>query len=110
MLFRSFEGTEPIVPGITPIPTPGHTPGHTSYLLESRSDRMLVWGDVVESGAVQFGKPQATMEGEFDDKGAVASTSTDRATNPITPHRVTRPGHRRREHRYDAPRHWSLLS
>ncbi len=70
---KVFEGNEPIVPGITPIPTPGHTPGHTSYLLESRNDRMLVWGDIVESGPVQFGKPQATMEGEFDEKGAIAS-------------------------------------
>lgn len=70
---KVFDANEPILPGITALPTPGHTPGHTSYLLESRGDRLLVWGDMVQNGAVQFAKPTVTVDSDHDEKGAVAS-------------------------------------
>jgi glyoxylase-like metal-dependent hydrolase (beta-lactamase superfamily II) len=68
-LFRSGE----VAPGITAIPAPGHTPGHTAYLLESGTDRLLIWGDTVHIPEVQVPRPEVTMVVDSDRAGAEAS-------------------------------------
>ncbi|WP_168210006.1 MBL fold metallo-hydrolase [Oerskovia sp. KBS0722] len=45
-----------ILPGLTALASPGHTAGHTSYLLESRGERLLCFGDVMHS-SVQVEQP-----------------------------------------------------
>ena len=35
-------------------PAPGHTPGHSSYVLSSKGQNALIWGDIVHSHAVFF--------------------------------------------------------
>ena len=50
--------------------THGHTPGHTSYLFQSEGQQLLIWGDIVHNAAVQFPKPQVTIE--FDSVPAQA--------------------------------------
>jgi glyoxylase-like metal-dependent hydrolase (beta-lactamase superfamily II) len=45
--YQPFDGEQEIVPGIRAIPAPGHTPGHTSYEVQSRGQKLLVWGDIV---------------------------------------------------------------
>jgi glyoxylase-like metal-dependent hydrolase (beta-lactamase superfamily II) len=69
----TFEAdTREIVPGVKVMPTPGHTPGHTAYLIESNGQRMLVIGDLVHNAAVQFPKPDVTIEFDIDEKAAAA--------------------------------------
>ena len=53
--------------------TPGHTPGHEGYLVESAGQKMLVWGDVVHSAALQFAKPGVTITFDADPKAARAT-------------------------------------
>jgi glyoxylase-like metal-dependent hydrolase (beta-lactamase superfamily II) len=60
--YMPFEGEQEIVPGIRAIPLPGHTPGHTSYVVESRGQKLLVWGDVVHVTAIQFPDPTVTVK------------------------------------------------
>lgn len=69
--FKTFQGTAELLPGIKPVPTPGHTPGHTAYLIESRGQRLLVWGDIVHNAAVQFERPQVTIEFDTDARQAL---------------------------------------
>ncbi|HEX4878885.1 MAG TPA: MBL fold metallo-hydrolase, partial [Limnobacter sp.] len=59
--------------GFAVVPTPGHTPGHSSFLLTSGKTNMLIWGDVLHSHAVQFAKPDVTIEFDTDGKQAIAS-------------------------------------
>jgi glyoxylase-like metal-dependent hydrolase (beta-lactamase superfamily II) len=66
------EGAE-IVPGIRAVKAYGHTPGHTAYSVESGGEKLLIWGDVVHSHAVQFAQPDVAIEFDVDATQAVAT-------------------------------------
>lgn len=68
--FSPFDGDAVLVPGIQAVATPGHTPGHTAYRIESRGSRLLVIGDLIHVGAVQFPHPAVTIQ--FDSDPAAA--------------------------------------
>ncbi|MDQ0623047.1 MBL fold metallo-hydrolase [Paraburkholderia graminis] len=52
--------------GIRAIALPGHTPGHTGYLIESGTEHLLVWGDIVHVAAIQLQNPTASVEYDTD--------------------------------------------
>lgn len=66
------EGTV-LVPGITAVKANGHTPGHTAFAVESGGQKLLIWGDLVHSHAVQFARPGVSFEFDFNQKQAIAS-------------------------------------
>jgi glyoxylase-like metal-dependent hydrolase (beta-lactamase superfamily II) len=70
--FSPIERDEVLVPGISAYATHGHTPGHTSYLIESKGQKMIVLGDVVHVASVQFPKPTVAMQYDSDPKAGVA--------------------------------------
>ena len=39
--------THQVAPGVRAFPTPGHTPGHTAWVVESKGEGLLIWGDIV---------------------------------------------------------------
>ncbi|WP_068016433.1 MBL fold metallo-hydrolase [Rhodoplanes sp. Z2-YC6860] len=55
-----------VLPGITATMRPGHTPGHTNYLIQSKGERLLIWGDIVHLAAVQLVRPDATLVFDVD--------------------------------------------
>ena len=61
-----------IAPGVTALPT-GHTPGHSSFVFESKGQKLIVLGDVIHIGAVQFARPEVAIAFDTDNKAAVAS-------------------------------------
>jgi len=69
--FSPFDDGATLVPGIRAVATHGHTPGHTSYLIESQGDKMIVLGDLVHFGAVQFPKPAVAIKFDSDIPAAV---------------------------------------
>lgn len=68
--FQPFDGDADIVPGIRAVATHGHTPGHASFVVESRGQKLVVWGDLVHVQAVQFDHPEVTIH--FDTDSAAA--------------------------------------
>jgi glyoxylase-like metal-dependent hydrolase (beta-lactamase superfamily II) len=62
-----------IVPGVRSWATPGHTPGHTSYVIESKGEKMIVTGDLIHVAAVQFDDPTVTIAFDSDGKAAEAA-------------------------------------
>ncbi|MDR2804948.1 MAG: MBL fold metallo-hydrolase, partial [Dysgonamonadaceae bacterium] len=50
-----------LLPGIFPIATYGHTPGHTSFLVQSKNEKLLVWGDLSHAMAIQMPYPQVAV-------------------------------------------------
>jgi glyoxylase-like metal-dependent hydrolase (beta-lactamase superfamily II) len=68
--FQPFDYGAELLPGIQPIPTPGHSPGHSSYMIESRGQKLLVWGDIVHVAPVQFPDPGVITT--YDSDGASA--------------------------------------
>jgi len=68
--FEPFQGNTQLVPGIEVIAAPGHTPGHSIYSIESRGQKMLLWGDLVHVAAVQFDEPSVTVQFDVDTRSA----------------------------------------
>lgn len=68
--FQSFDADITLVPGIRALATHGHTPGHTAYVAESRGQTLIVMGDLVLLGALQFADP-SLVSIDVDPKAAV---------------------------------------
>lgn len=62
----------PVLPGFQTIAAYGHTPGHTIYLVESGSDKLLIWGDLAHAMAVQMPCPQVAVTYDTDPGQAIA--------------------------------------
>ncbi|PHM36741.1 metallo-beta-lactamase [Xenorhabdus mauleonii] len=69
--FRTFKKGENIVTGIKAMPTFGHTPGHTSFKIHSDGSNMLILGDIVHSHAVQFIRPEVSIDFDIDNAKAI---------------------------------------
>jgi glyoxylase-like metal-dependent hydrolase (beta-lactamase superfamily II) len=74
--YLPFDGDGALVPGIRALASHGHTAGHTSYVVESRGERLIVVGDLVHVGAVQFDQPSVTIGFDSDPKAAAMARDT----------------------------------
>lgn len=66
----TFQYGREILPGVQPIASKGHTPGHSFYMLTSKREHLVFWGDNLHSAAVQFVMPEVTIVYDSDPKGA----------------------------------------
>jgi glyoxylase-like metal-dependent hydrolase (beta-lactamase superfamily II) len=76
-----------VFPGVTTVPLYGHTPGHTGYVISSKGQQLLIWGDIVHMPDIQTQRPDVYMEPDVDGDAAVATrkrtfdmVATDRLT------------------------------
>lgn len=69
--WKPFENMDEIVPGIKPVAIPGHTPGHTGYMVTSKGQSLLIWGDVAHVSAVQMPHPEISIVFDSDSASAV---------------------------------------
>ncbi len=68
--FKPFNGNTELVPGIKAQASRGHTPGHSTYLVESKGQKLVLWGDLMHVAAVQFANPAVTIAFDTDSKAA----------------------------------------
>lgn len=68
--FKPFESDTELVPGIRSGASHGHTAGHNIYLIESRGQKLMLWGDLMHVAAVQFDDPSVTIQFDSDSKAA----------------------------------------
>jgi glyoxylase-like metal-dependent hydrolase (beta-lactamase superfamily II) len=52
---------------------PGHTPGHSTYFIQSGSQTLLVWGDIIHVASIQLQNPTASVEYDTDAQAAQRS-------------------------------------
>jgi glyoxylase-like metal-dependent hydrolase (beta-lactamase superfamily II) len=64
--FKPFNGDTELVPGIRAVAAPGHTAGHTTYVVESKGQKLVLWGDLMHVAAVQFPDPAVTIQYDMD--------------------------------------------
>jgi len=64
--YKPIESDVELVPGIRAIAAPGHTPGHTIYEVQSKGQKLMVWGDLMHVAAVQFPEPSVTIQFDID--------------------------------------------
>jgi glyoxylase-like metal-dependent hydrolase (beta-lactamase superfamily II) len=78
--FKPFEGNTDLSPGIKSIAAHGHTPGHTTYLVESKGQKLILWGDLMHVASVQFDRPSVAVHFDSDNKAAIAEREKAYAT------------------------------
>jgi glyoxylase-like metal-dependent hydrolase (beta-lactamase superfamily II) len=69
---KPIEADGELVPGIRAVASHGHTPGHTTYVVESKGQKMLVIGDLIHVASVQFASPEVTIQFDSDPVAAAA--------------------------------------
>jgi glyoxylase-like metal-dependent hydrolase (beta-lactamase superfamily II) len=70
--FKPFDGDTELVPGVMAHASRGHTKGHTTYFVESKGEKLALWGDLMHVAAVQFAEPGITIKFDTDNKAAAA--------------------------------------
>lgn len=70
---KTFDGATTLFAGIRSVPEYGHTPGLSGYMVESRGERLLLWGDIIHAAEVQFADPKVTIDFDVDPAQAVAT-------------------------------------
>ncbi len=81
---KTFEGGTELVPGIKALAAHGHTAGHTVYAVESKGEKLMLWGDLMHVAAVQFDDPSVTIKFDTETKAAArqrVKAYTDAAKN-----------------------------
>lgn len=68
---KPFEGNTELVPGVRSTTSYGHTPGHTTYVVESKGQKLVLIGDLMHNAAVQFPDPGVTIQFDSDSKAAL---------------------------------------
>ena len=68
--YKPFDGDTPLVAGVRAVAARGHTPGHTVYVVESKGQKLALWGDLMHVAAVQFLLPDITIAFDTDPKAA----------------------------------------
>lgn len=68
----AFNGSSELTPDIKSYSTYGHTVGHTVYVVESEGQKLLIIGDLIHVGAVQFNHPEVTIAFDTNQKEAAA--------------------------------------
>jgi glyoxylase-like metal-dependent hydrolase (beta-lactamase superfamily II) len=68
--YKPFDSDTELVSGIRSMAAYGHTPGHTVYVVESKGQKMVFWGDLMHVAAVQFAEPSVTIQFDTDSKHA----------------------------------------
>ena len=70
--FKTFDGDTDLVPGVRSRACYGHTPGHTMYVVESKGEKLVLWGDLMHVAVVQFTNPAVTIRYDSDSAAAAA--------------------------------------
>ena len=70
--FKAFDGNTELVSGVRSQVAYGHTPGHSTYVVESKGEKLVLWGDLMHVAAVQFAKPMLTIAFDTDNAAAAA--------------------------------------
>lgn len=68
--FSAFDGDTQLVPGIKALASHGHTAGHSTFLIESKGQKLALWGDLMHVAAVQFENPSVTIQFDSESKAA----------------------------------------
>lgn len=71
--YQPFKAGSQLVPGISAVSADGHTAGSTVYQIESKGRRLLLIGDLIHVGPVQFKRPDVTIAFDVDRDAARAA-------------------------------------
>ncbi len=67
---KAFDGDTELTSGIRAKISRGHTPGHSYYVVESKGQKLVIWGDMMHAAAVQFANPAVSIKFDSDTKAS----------------------------------------
>jgi glyoxylase-like metal-dependent hydrolase (beta-lactamase superfamily II) len=67
---KAIEKDGELVPGISAKATHGHTPGHSVFVVQSKNEKLVLWGDLMHVASVQFENPKVAIKFDSDNKAA----------------------------------------
>jgi len=70
--FQPFDGSTELTPGVRATSSYGHTPGHTTYVVESKGQKLVLVGDLLSNVETQFDDPSINIDFDLDTKAALA--------------------------------------
>ncbi|QSB29227.1 MBL fold metallo-hydrolase [Flavobacterium sp. CLA17] len=68
---KPFQGDVDLLPQIKTVEFVGHTAGHTVFVLQSKGDKLVFWGDLIHVAAVQLHQPELLNDFDFDQQKAI---------------------------------------
>lgn len=68
---KTFRGDVSLTPEIKTVEFTGHTAGHTVFVLESKNQKLVFWGDLIHVAAVQLHHPDLLNDYDFDQNKAI---------------------------------------
>ncbi|CDG83499.1 MBL fold metallo-hydrolase [Janthinobacterium agaricidamnosum] len=68
--YQAFDGDVELIPGISSQLAAGHTAGHSVYVVQSKGQKLVLVGDLVHFGPVQFADPSITTAFDSNSKSA----------------------------------------
>lgn len=68
---KTFSGATEFTTGIRANAAYGHTPGHSVIEVESKNQKLVLWGDMIHVAAVQFEDPTVTITFDTDSPAAM---------------------------------------
>lgn len=68
---QTFQGDVDLFPQIKTLEFVGHTAGHTVFVLESKGEKLVFWGDLIHVAAVQLHHPDFLNGYDFDQQKAI---------------------------------------
>jgi glyoxylase-like metal-dependent hydrolase (beta-lactamase superfamily II) len=80
------ETPELLVPGFYGIAAYGHTPGHTLFMVESETEKFLIWGDIIHATAIQMPYPAVAVTYDANPEQAVATRQ--KVMDYVVQHRI----------------------
>ena len=80
------ETPELLAPGFYGIAAYGHTPGHTAFMVESGSDKFLIWGDITHATAIQMPYPAVAVT--YDSNPGQAAATRFKVMDYVTRHHI----------------------
>ena len=101
-LFMVRDGGE-VVPGVISVATPGHTEGHYMYVIESRGESLVFFGDLCHDHVVELARPEWKVG--FDDDPELAIRTRRRVYEQVAQER-----HQLLAYHFPWPGHGHLIS
>lgn len=59
---KYYPSGKEIFENLTAIPLFGHTAGHSGFFIESKGEKLLIWGDLMHSLAIQMPHPEVAID------------------------------------------------
>lgn len=81
-MVECFEDQMEVFPNVTSKLLPGHTPGHSGFLISSRGEDLLIWGDTIHIPEIQISRPDVTLT--FDSDQALAAQTRNELLEEVS--------------------------